>query len=398
MNLFLISVSLGEYAVQLARSLSFENNVQIMLYERELAFLQESFPAYLQGTTCQTIGQRHYRFFDPRKMPQVFRYLRLIKNHGTDLIYVTIDIPSPELVTALWLCTRQGLPVVGAIHDVRPHPGDIVPVQQAWLQLKAIELCNQLIVHSRTLARDLVEIYGLDERTINIVPHGNYDLYLHSGVNVSTIQTVPGRVLFFGRMLEYKGMDILVKAARLARETAPELKIVLAGRGPELDRIEPQLRADPELFEVRNGFVPASGVAELFSSANLVVIPYLEASQSGPLHLAFTFGRPVVASRVGALPETIQDGLDGLLVPPGDVEALAEAMVRIIKNPDLAARLGTAAGNKAGQELDWDKSIREATMVVFRQALDDRANNRHYPGIDHTLRWKRVRNIFSGRA
>ena len=397
-NLFLISLSLGEYAVQLARALSLENRVKIILNDRELAAIQTGFPGFFQGTALETVPLPPFRFFDPRKMPRVSHYLKLIKNHATDLIYVTIDIPSPELVTTMWLCNRRGLPLVGAIHDTRPHPGDNVSVRHAWLQLKAIELCDQLIVHSRALAEDLSNVYGLDERTINIVPHGNYDMYLHAGSQPPTAKAVSGRVLLFGRMLEYKGIDVLVKAAYLAREKAPELKIVLAGRGPELDRLEPHLRSSPDLFEVRNRFVPVSEVAELFTSANLVVIPYLEASQSGPLHLAFTFGRPVVASRVGAIPETVDDGHEGLLVTPGDPAALAGAMVRIIQNPELAARMGQAARKKAAEELDWDKGIKEQTRAVFQKAVDNKLNNRHYPGIDHRTRWKRIKEIFTTRT
>jgi glycosyltransferase involved in cell wall biosynthesis len=77
-----------------------------------------------------------------------------------------------------------------------------------------------------------------------------------------------------------------------------------------------------------------------------VATPYIRATQSGVAHLAFTFGRPVVATAVGDLPEVIQDDVTGLLVEPDDAEGLANAIVKLLRNPALAARLG-AAGEKS---------------------------------------------------
>jgi glycosyltransferase involved in cell wall biosynthesis len=84
----------------------------------------------------------------------------------------------------------------------------------------------------------------------------------------------------------------------------------------------------------------------LFDSARVVATPYIRATQSGVAHLAYTFGRPVVASAVGDLPDVIQDDVTGLLVAPEDVEGLAVAIVKLLRDPALAARLG-AAGERS---------------------------------------------------
>ena len=98
--------------------------------------------------------------------------------------------------------------------------------------------------------------------------------------------------------------------------------------------------------DARPGYVPVDGVAPLLDSARVVVTPYIRATQSRVAHLAYTFGRPVVATTVGDLPEAVQDGVTGFLVEPGNSEQLACAMCKLLADPQLAARLG-AAGSGA---------------------------------------------------
>jgi glycosyltransferase involved in cell wall biosynthesis len=98
--------------------------------------------------------------------------------------------------------------------------------------------------------------------------------------------------------------------------------------------------------DARPGYVAIEDVAPLFDSARVVATPYIRATQSGVAHLAYTFGRPVVASAVGDLPDVIQDDVTGLLVEPEDVEGLAVAIVKLLRDPALAARLG-AAGERS---------------------------------------------------
>ena len=207
------------------------------------------------------------------------------------------------------------------------------------------------------------------------------------------IEPKPGQVLIFGRMKRYKGIEVLMRATPLIAERVPNLKIIFAGQGDELDRLEDRLKIDP-VFEVRNRYISAGETVELFSASTLVVIPYIEASQSGPLHLAYSLGRPVVASAVGAIAESLQSGQEGFLVAPNDPEALAEAMIKILNNPDLSTRMGRAARIKADRELNWSEEISAKTRVVYQKAQELRRNNLHYPGIGASQRWQRVKKYY----
>ena len=137
--------------------------------------------------------------------------------------------------------------MVATVHDPWYHLGDLPPLRHAWLICKVQEWCSQLIVHGWQLAQNLITGMGMDERLINVVPHGNYDIYLQAKWIPPLSVPVPGRVLFFGRMLKYKGLDVLVQAAKLVAGKVPTLKIVLAGRGEELDRLQPQLQSNSHL-------------------------------------------------------------------------------------------------------------------------------------------------------
>jgi glycosyltransferase involved in cell wall biosynthesis len=107
----------------------------------------------------------------------------------------------------------------------------------------------------------------------------------------------------------------------------------------------------------------------------VVVLPYRQIFQSGVLPVAQTFGRPVVAAAIGALPEAIEDGRTGLLVPPEDPAALAEAVAGLLADPARARCLGEAAAAAARDRFAW-RRVAEELLAVHRQALAERGSRR----------------------
>ena len=103
----------------------------------------------------------------------------------------------------------------------------------------------------------------------------------------------------------------------------------------------------PERFIVHNRFIRATECDELFRQASIVVLPYIEATQSGVIPLAYSYAKPVVATRVGALAEVVDDGKTGRLVPPADSESLAAAIVELLRDPVSAAADGHAQDGKS---------------------------------------------------
>lgn len=165
--------------------------------------------------------------------------------------------------------------------------------------------------------------------------------------------------LFFGALARYKGLDCLLAAmASLRAEERPAL--LIAGRAMAdgaLEAWREQARAaglDAWLrWDIR--YIPAEEAGWYFQRADFVCLPYRTITQSGVAHLALSWGKPMLASAVGGLREIVEPGNNGWLTPPGDVEALADALRQARTRPELLARFREAAQRRAAHHPGWDE-------------------------------------------
>ncbi len=160
----------------------------------------------------------------------------------------------------------------------------------------------------------------------------------------------PPHALFVGRLSPEKGA--LEFAA--ATEGLPR---TIVGDGPLLDQV-------PDAV----GFVPSTEVGGFYARAAVVCVPSLREGYGMAAAEAMAHGRPVVASAVGGLVDLVEDGVNGLLVPPGDVAALRAAVVRLLEDPELRARLGAVGRERARERLS-PVAAAEATLAAYRDAL-----------------------------
>jgi glycosyltransferase involved in cell wall biosynthesis len=160
----------------------------------------------------------------------------------------------------------------------------------------------------------------------------------------------PPEVLYVGRLSAEKNIDTLVEACG-------DLNLVVAGDGP--------MRA---LVPRALGAVPAEEVARLLERATVVVAPCETEGFGLAAAEAMAFGRPVVAAAGGALLELVEDGVTGLLVKPRNAPALRSAVERLLADPELRARLGDAARDRARERFGWEL-VSERTLAVYRQAV-----------------------------
>ncbi len=236
------------------------------------------------------------------------------------------------------------------IHDARSHAGESL-AKRAFHQLHlqfVRRFVRKVIVHSEAI-RDALPASFPRER-IHIVPHVNYGLWARAATPAPPAP--PLTVLFFGRILPYKGLDVLLAAARLLDPA--RFRFLIAGEGEVPAVTAPNV-------EIDNRFVTDDRLPAYFQRAHVVALPYHAASQSGVAQMAFAFGRPVVATRVGALPDIVHHEVNGLLIPPGDPAALAAALERLADDP-LRARL-TAAITE--DQTSSDAAIRRALFAVY---------------------------------
>jgi glycosyltransferase involved in cell wall biosynthesis len=202
---------------------------------------------------------------------------------------------------------------------------------------------------------------------IMVIPHGDERSLIREDVLPEADEADPV-ALFFGTWTVYKGIDALLDAFRLVRQRMPTARLVLAGAvsgDVDVDAITAHA-ADVGGVDVRPGYVPAGQVQDLVGMARLVVLPYRRASQSGVAHLAFTFGRPVVATDVGDISTVVRDGYTGFLVPTDPPELLAERMLHLLEDPAAARQLGQA-GRDLLEASSWNvvaERVRQGLAVV----------------------------------
>lgn len=201
--------------------------------------------------------------------------------------------------------------------------------------------------------RTLLELWPI-RAEVHVIPHGDEGILLSSPV-CGAADTDPV-VLAFGTITAYKGIDTLCQAWPLVLADVADAQLVIAGAlGADVDeaalrRATGQLRG----VELRTGYVPTAEVAGYFTRARCVVLPYKRSSQSGVAHLAHTMSRPVVATRVGDIPDAVIDGITGLLVEPDCPGALARALVTLLRDPLMADRLGTQGAGRLRDGASWD--------------------------------------------
>lgn len=199
-----------------------------------------------------------------------------------------------------------------------------------------------------------------------VIPHGDESVFLAE--DVPPVETTGPEILFFGTWTRYKGIDVLLEAFGQVREEMPEARLVLAGAvsgDMDLGHVE-QRAAEVGGVTLRPGYVPLGDVAGHFGSARVVVLPYTRASQSGVAHLAMTFSRPVVASRVGDIPDAVPDGIAGWTVEPDAPADLAVALLAALRDPAVAAERGRAGAALVRTDRSWDTVARKVSAALQR--------------------------------
>lgn len=262
-----------------------------------------------------------------------------------------------------WLAlNRPPVPLVGMLHQP---PGGIDhgpprSTVQAMLDRLAWGRARRLLVASDALAADLIE-QGVAPDTVQVVPPGR-DVAVTAGGHPGDLRH--GRKAAFlcvGNWVERKGILSLLDAFALLPAGAATLH--LAGDEDAEPAYGARIRrrlAQPDLADrvIRHGPLPVDTVAALYAAADGFVLPSLKEPYGTVIGEAMTFGLPVVGWRAGNLPYLAEDEKEGLIVTPGDIEALSAALLRLANDEPLRRRLGEAARLRSASRPTWQDSAR----------------------------------------
>jgi glycosyltransferase involved in cell wall biosynthesis len=335
----------SEYSYRLAAGLSRESDVRLVL-ERE--------DANRELATIPTSRSFELRIRDLR--------IRRVGAIGLPMSFLDVVAFRPDVVhchespdywtwALMEVLRRSSVPQVLTVHDAMPHSqgGSGTSHRKERLRGRMRGAASLVTLHSESCVADFRRASPDYRGDVTSAMHG---VLMAPPENVPTAQPTPGRILFFGRMWPYKGLDVLLDAVDMLSTRRVPHQVVVAGSGPEMTRLAPRMERMPTIVAINRYISPADTVA-LFQSAAVVALPYRDATQSGVLACAFGNHRPVVASATGGIPEIVREGVNGLLVPPGDHAALADALERVITSTTLEAMLAEGARETALGPMNW---------------------------------------------
>lgn len=334
------------------------------------------YPAFLYKRPQRDEGNTTFRY-DPAVYPLSTvnplswrKTAKLIRQEKPDLVIVQWWHPwfAPCYVSLLRRI-RKTAPVVFVCHNVLPHEG--FPLKNL-LTKAVLRKGSAYIVHSGQDEADLKRLTG---RPLFI--HGVHPTYNQFRKRFLTKEEARKELripedqeilLFFGFIREYKGLRHLIRALPRIKAARPRARLYVVGDFWEHNKEEyEQLIRDAGVQEdvtLVDGYLPDDEVEPYFAAADLCVLPYESATQSGVIQIAYSFGLPVVATDVGGLPEVVPDGRTGYIVPPRDEGALAEAVIRFFDEDRAKAFAENIA--QENEKYSWDRMTEHIETLSAR--------------------------------
>ena len=363
--------------------------------------------AHYMGMMCKTFAKKHEVIALSYKMQYPkFMYKKEQKDYESDTFKVDgtnycintanpfnwvhvakkINKLSPDLVVFQWwhpyfapcyrvltgILKKKGIPVLFVCHNVFPH--ERFPLDRLLTKM-TLKQGSRYIVQSAQDQQDLLQT--IPDAVFTRTPHPTYNMFKLRGISRAQAREELGisekekMLLFFGFVREYKGLKYLLLAMRQILEAFPEVRLYVVGDfGKDKEDYLALIRQEKleAHVRIRDGYVPDAEVEPYFAGCDLVVLPYVSATQSGIVQIAYGFGKPVVVTRVGGLPEVVQDGETGYVVEPQQPEAIADAVncfFRENKAADFAVHI-----DREKQKYSWEVMADRITELLNRKRTD----------------------------
>jgi glycosyltransferase involved in cell wall biosynthesis len=264
----------------------------------------------------------------PSSLLSVFKWIYLRKRipkllNNLDTKTVIVPMSSPWDLFLRKKLTKNNIKLIRIIHDAEPHPGDYWPTK-SWIKFLCRD-ADHVVFLSHYVEAKLYRYIDLNSQKITVAslppPKIELDFMALKKSNFPKKNHENYKVLFLGRGKKYKGQKILEVAWEDLQNVHASLKII--GEGHFINKKSQNIDYDLRWYSHEDLLIE-------IDSHDLIVLPYIEASQSGIIPICHALGKPVIATNVGGLPEQIADGLNGFIVTPNDPKILSETILKAI--------------------------------------------------------------------
>lgn len=302
-------------------------------------------------------------------LPGFLRLAALVRRKKPDVIHAR---SSKDAWFSLWF-HQCGIPVVRSRHITLPPQ---LPFRRKLIYRHG---CRRLIASAGFIADNMREVIGIPADRVDVIGECVDPGEFHPGDGTAFRREFgiePGAPLFavVGMLRGEKGQMTFVRAAREVLRQRPDVRFAIVGgnaRSTSLENdIKKFLQAEVSGFPVppviMTGF--RGDIPVVMRAMDCLVVPSLKDAQTLVIPQAFATGKPVIGSRVGGIPELLEDGVNGLLFEPKNHQALAEAMLKIVADPPLARRFGQAGRDLALRELTATHKMTQL-LTTYRRAI-----------------------------
>ncbi len=333
-------------------------------------YVDVSWIRYTPNKSLNTIGHGRSLQGDQKLNPTVLLAVPLYVIASLIRGYILIKLWKPDVIQAHWvvvpgviaamLSFLTGTPLI-----INLHGSDIFLAKKSRMigalarfgfrRAAAVSACSPYL-------RDSAVQMGA--RNVHVIPHGADPLRFPAKTRYDEN---PRIILSLGRLVQKKGLDVLLRAAPRILGEIPDVEIWIAGDGPELQRLKTMAGQSNESMRKRLKFLGSvawTNVPALLRQATVFVVPSIRDGSGNEDGLPTTIleamasGLPIVASDIAGVSLVVKDGINGLLVPPGDVTALGNAVNRILSDNNLKLSMGSAGRESVENNFSWIHSAR----------------------------------------
>lgn len=365
--------------ISLFTSYSYELETRICHFERHqlmfrIAFkLIHRFPSLANERGIYNVIRRFLKLIE-----YPFNVLKIIQYAQKRRIGI-IHIQSINEIELLLIASLRltGFLIVFTVHNVFPRHGQLL-FYHKYVYRFMYYLCHQIIIHTWSGKKQLIDFFLVKGQKISVIPHGNYNFFVPSFSESGKfareklgLGLADKVVLFFGAIRPNKGLKTLLLAISLLKESLSNIKLLIAGEPCEnFNRYRHIINHEKldKIVLTKLEYIKNDDVAMYFSAADLVALPYHEVTGSGVLHIAYAFGKPVVATNLDGFKESIVDGKNGYLVPDNDPLSLAKSIKEILQNSNKRQQMGHFSQHLSQSVYSWP-NIAKATKSVYEKIM-----------------------------